>query len=466
MADDIKIRVGVASTVKQDMDRLVVDMGLGAQKVQVQQVGTLEALLKRARGIDQQKKDEDILAGLKFDPKVQAAEFKRATEEWENAAGISGRKASDRFSGEFGGSRLRTSLTQALRGNFSAALESLQDQFKIFASSAAIKIAGALTAGFAGWKVGQMLDAKLGLSDKLAEIATSAQRDIDDLSRMNVKNLRGQREDAEKGRKESATISELQARLARAQRSRVAQSGGAKGILAFQQEELQALQNKLKQQGLTVPARLELKLAVEEQMGVVQKAIDAVEAEKRQAERETQSQRERAESEYADRQKERARKIEAELEQKRQVRRDILEGRVDEVEKGRDKAGDAQKIRDERRKILQDKFDKDRDAFLAASDPQAWGQQAGGERADARAEKSRDRMIAELEERQKRGTKLSKRQQEMLDKYWAAAAGKGAINQIDALDAQAKQAQVDALDQLKLLNGELAKLNGNLTLGK
>jgi hypothetical protein len=163
MSDDIKIRVGVSSTVKADMDKLVREIGIGASKIK-SGGPTLEDLLSRGKAADTKKKDEEILASLKDSLSVQQAEYRKNAEEIGKIYKLGGTNAGESFKAGFTGRNFRTAIVQMMRGDFSA-LESM-------AGSWGAKIAGAFTAGFAGFKAGQAIDKWFDFSGKVAKAWT------------------------------------------------------------------------------------------------------------------------------------------------------------------------------------------------------------------------------------------------------------------------------------------------------
>ena len=110
MADDIKIRVGVQNNVKAGMAGVVADVEHGAAR-----------------------------AGDSFDRKMRGVGF-------------------------------RETILKFFRGDLSGAVDDIAMRFQTKMGAAGVKVAGVLTAAFAGFQAGQLLDKQFGLSDKLGNV--------------------------------------------------------------------------------------------------------------------------------------------------------------------------------------------------------------------------------------------------------------------------------------------------------
>lgn len=145
------------------MDKLVREIGIGASKIK-SGGSTLEELLSRGKTADTQKKNDEILSSLKDSLAAQKAEYRKTADELTEIYGRGGSASGEAFKRGFTGRNFRGALIGMMRGDFSA-LESM-------AGSWGAKIAGAFTAGFAGFKAGQAIDKWFDFSGKVAKAWT------------------------------------------------------------------------------------------------------------------------------------------------------------------------------------------------------------------------------------------------------------------------------------------------------
>jgi hypothetical protein len=265
MADDIKIRVGVQSSVKADMDRLVRDMNLGAQKIEASGSGTLESLLKRGRETDTAKKNEDILSELKYSLGAQQSAFVEESKRL-------GSKSGAAFNSEFGGNRFKLALTQALRGNFSAALDTVTQS----ATAGGLRIAGALTAAFIGWDIGKRIDSAFGLSDKISKKLVSIDQDMAIKARADAYKML--REEAEKAREAEAKYKEILSETNDIIARNISESEGTpEARLKYESDKLESMRPGLYEEGITDEEKLNREKDFQAQVGRLNSASRAIE---------------------------------------------------------------------------------------------------------------------------------------------------------------------------------------------
>lgn len=456
MADDIKIRVGVQSSVKQDMDRLVADMGLAAKKVS--SAGTLESMLARARSADAAKRDADILGELKYSLRAQQAAFRAESERL-------GRSSADAFTEEFGGSRFRIALNQALRGNFSAAFEAISGSATGWGS----KIAGALTAGFVGWGFGKKIDAALGLSDKIGNLFADVK--ADKVLKARADAWKALRVEAEKARDAEKKARDVMAQIDDVLSKNEADLGGTPADrLRYESRKLEAMRGGLLAPGLSREEKLKRELAFEEQVGRVNMASRDVErwdSDQEQQRARLQKQQwvesQRAEQEAEEKKRAAAQQTADFLAEMRDKRiQEEIKATEKEIEliKRVQKAdeGEAGK-RAERRRELGDIIDQADNRLKDAGNGANWRDAKDAERNAEREKRRRDNLRNEAEKMRQRGGKIPERWQAFLDADKARAVAEKEMAKIDALDKAAKQAQVDALGRLDKLNALLEKVN-------
>ena len=281
MADDIKIKVGVQSSVKADMDRLVADMNKGVASMPK---ATMGELLERGKVIDTARKkekaieeNEAILDSVRLSAQGQAAEYKKVADKISEEFGIAGEKSGAAYKRSLSGSGIRSALTQMIRGDVSGAIESLSEGLNLGMKSIAAKAVvwggGILTAIAAGWKAGKALDEMLGISSKIADLwAGPALKGVGDT----VEKLQAARKEAEAIKDAAEKTAQANARFeekrSNIRMDRSAIGGTAQDKLNVENERMVKLFNEAHKSGLSLEESNERMLAYEEQLNIVKAA--------------------------------------------------------------------------------------------------------------------------------------------------------------------------------------------------
>lgn len=493
MADDIKIRVGVQSTVKQDMDRLVSDIARGADKVNTQ--GTLEALLKRGKPLDVQKQTDEAIANIKDAPKNVAARWRKESMEMAKAWGPAGKQSAEQFADGFYSSRahVRRIIRDAIEGDVSGIGNGILNQVIMGFSGSAVRSSvaklGASLIGrialpvgtFLGsFAIGDKLGQKLGIKDKLIDFYASLISDAKRLGeeeekiRLGEARLQAVKSLADAYKKAQTAAQSLaahEAKIRDIREAREAGRGGANEQLGLEQRRYNRMLPGLLEAGISEEERRKRQIAIEEQASVVEEASRrAAEEDQRAAEQSKKSwldaeeEKGNAAKAEADR---RARNLQVEMDMANMLHRQDIEAAQKQIEAERAKVDALNHAIEKRQKEL--------DLIIAAGEaaaaqlPIVAGAHAGPWQAqqDADAKRKRDVQrqmdrINEWRAMQARGVQLPPRAQAAIDAFDKAQAGNVAAQQADALKRQAEKAQVDSLAEIKILNGKMQGLQDQL----
>lgn len=463
MADDIKIKVGIASSVKADMDRLVADMNKGVASMPK---ATMGELLERGKAIDTARKkekaieeNEAILDAVRQSAQGQAAEYKKVAEKISEEFGIAGDKSGAAYKRSLSGSGIKSALTQMMRGDVSAAIESLSEGLNLGMKSIAAKAVvwggGILTAFTAGWKAGKALDEMLGISSKIADLwAGPALKGVGDT----VKELRAARIEADAIREVAEKTAQANARFeekrSNIRMDRSAIGGTAQDKLNVENERLVKLFNEAHKSGLSLEESNERMLAYEEQLNTVKAAgiaadKEAIDIGKKRAEEkqsELQWQKEIADADTAASQAAFMRDVDraAQLEQ------DQLDA-IQKEDAARKKADDARK--DKLSQIMKDTAFGSR-LIDDASTSQSY---AAAKKKDRQEVTEWNRGVRQAEQAQARFDKgiATDRDLALLGGLNAQAKAKAARDEMAKMDKDAKQAAIDTAKNTRALNDKI-----------
>ena len=410
MSDDIKIRVGVSSTVKADMDKLVREIGIGASKIK-SGGPTLEDLLSRGKTADTQKKNDEILSSLKDSLAVQKAEYRKTADELTKIYGRGGAESGEAFKRGFTGRNFRGALIGMMRGDLSALTEMI--------GPAAAKIGGIFTAAIAGWKLGQAIDKQFDISGKVAKAWTHI-LDIDakylNMQRRLYKEANEARWADEKKAREESEFAGKRAEI----KGSFSQVGASpREEFDYENKKLNTMQDELRT--LTdEAARREKILQIDEQWIRVKQAAAGLDQEQKRAIEETN----RA---IADRKKKQEDLAEAEKKASNE--------RVAAATKEAEAIRDADKKAHENKLAAIDKeiarlellIAKGKEAGAAAigavNDPAGWRAGKNAEKDKEREKARANRMLNEWAAQEARGVKLPQRAKDALANAEKANAG-------------------------------------------
>jgi hypothetical protein len=471
MSDDIKINVGVKSSVKSDLDRLVSEMNTSLSKVSS---APMSDLLSRGKVVDDSNRkdrtiaeNEEILAALKNSASVQSREYAKTAEQLSKEFGIAGKRAGSEYSKSLNGSGIKGALTQLVRGDISGAIESLSDGLNIGMKSISAKAlvwgGGIATALIAGWKAGQRLDEMLGISDKIATAWAGAANNIRDSMTRSMAAVRLEFAATEKA------DAELASKLEDVFSKRKAIGGGAQGNLQAETEKMIKLQQESEELGLSREESDKRAIALEEQINVVKAAGIAADEEslslveqKAKLKREDAEWSERiAKSEEAAGQKrfqEEVKKAEIAAMAKLDAAKKAKEG---EKQKAEDVAK-AQKAKDDERiaklRDMAKMIEVGNAKIDIAKDPDAFRNDQNQKKIAKRDEDREKRLIAQAKADQARGVKLSPRMLALLAGDADVNAGMKANAAANALELEAKKAQIAAAANIERMQKDIAAL--------
>jgi hypothetical protein len=477
MADDIKIRVGVQSSVKADMDRLVADMNKGVASMPKATIGEL---LERGKVIDVARRkekaieeNEAILDAVKQSAQGQAAEYKKVADKISEEFGIAGAKSGAAYKRSLSGSGIKSALTQIMRGDVSGAIESLSEGLNLGMKSIAAKAVvwggGILTAFTAGWKAGKALDEMLGISSKIANIwAGPALKGVGDT----VERLRAARKEAEAIKAAAEETANFEAKRAGIIAERKTIGGTAQDRLDLETQKMLDLQTSLYEEGLGIEEQRKRLLAYEEQINVVKSAGVAADKEsadlakneadekRKQAEEEIRWNKEISDADAAASEQAFKRDVDRAA-QREQDEKGALQKQLDGIQKG-DAA--RKQVDDARRDRLQEVMRANAwgpGAFDAAADSSAF---AESKRADRKAQSDFDRDVRRAEQAQARMDKgvATPRDIALLGAMGANARAKAARDEMAQMDKQAKQAAIDTAKNTRDLNDKIDAINKGL----
>jgi hypothetical protein len=482
MADDIKIQVGVKSTVREDMRKLSQDMldGISGMKTtgkslpleETMRRGAEAAKKVQAESMEQARKAEleSAVQAIRNSKEGQAREFKKNTEEFERLYGASGKKSAEKFISGFSGSGFRGALTNLMRGDVSAALEALSSGT---ASKAAIWGGGILTAFFSGWKMGKWIDEVTGFSDKLSKaLFKPVEAGIDAAT----KAIRQYRADVVKEQEEIAKAQNFQSSLTGIRDERGAIGGGAIERLTIEQKKMLQLQSEMREEGLSIEEQRKRQLAYEQQINAVSEAGLALEKEdeaalieankKEIALQETNAKLAKTLAEESAAAKKTAYKDTQEF--LAWGNKQAANAEIDNIKKVADAE---EKAADERRKALQEKIKLGEqgaaDADIAA-DGGSWRAQKNKGKDEERERKRRERMLKTAREMLEKGITLPDRMMDQLAAEGKKIIGRQAQKDLERLDAELKKKQMKQADDIALLlaatEAENKKLDQLLTM--
>lgn len=518
MADDIKIKVGVASSVKRDMDQVVADVTrsreqmnrplealLGrtraAPEVEHSQQ-TLEALLARAKAADPKTvaaleearaaQDDNILGNLKYSAQSQAAAWKAESDKITDALAAAGKTGRRKFDDAFAGSGVRGALTRLVRGDISGAIQSISDMMgagmRGVIGKGVVWGGGIATALLAGFRAGQFVDKMVGdiskafggtgegLSDRLAKMIGGAKVDVAIDARL--KALRALRSEAEKAHKATQAAVEAFDKIGDRVTSAVLdkENAGTLDRLEAEQRKLSRLIDRANEVGGTGYAaisgeeRQSRTADVEEQRAVVARLERQAAAEFDARRKADFEQQQAAEKEAAER-RARSEEFIAEMVRKtREQKAAAMQEQLQAIEKEKAAAEKAHKkgmdALDARKDKLRELVEKGKRAAQAAmdnvNDPAGWRRAEKDKKDKDRQERRRRFQLDQWADMEKRGIKLPPRAVQALADADKANLGLKAAAQLEQLEIDAQKAQIAMQGKVEMMEGHLAKMQGKL----